>query len=130
GRMNREGPKGNKAGRFSSVFRGEGNDGNGGNDTLWGGEGNDWFEGARGSADRIDGGPGVDTVYYFGLPSGIIADLSAGTVQDGVVVDVLTNVENINGTQYDDIFVSSDAANYFWGSGGRMPAIREIFALA
>src|SRR5205085_1993431 len=65
GRMNREGPKGNKAGRFSSVFRGEGNDGNGGSDTLWGGEGNDWFDGARGSADRIDGGPGVGTPYYF-----------------------------------------------------------------
>jgi RTX calcium-binding nonapeptide repeat (4 copies)/FG-GAP-like repeat len=109
------------AGHHDIIDGGAGDDtihGNGGNDTLWGGEGNDTFDGARGSADRIDGGPGVDTVYYFTLPSGIIADLSAGTVQDGVVVDVLTNVEQLNGTNYDDIFVSSAAANYFWGNGG------------
>jgi RTX calcium-binding nonapeptide repeat (4 copies) len=109
------------AGHHDIIDGGAGDDtiaGNGGNDTLWGGDGNHVFDGARGSADRIDGGPGVDAVDYSALPSGVIADLSAGIVQDGVVVDVLTNVENIVGTQYDDIFVSSEAANFFWGNGG------------
>lgn len=85
----------------------------------------DWegFIGLAG-ADRIDGGAGVDEVRYdqdaaYGGTGGIVANLSAGTIQDGFGdIDIVRNVENVRGTQFADIINGDDANNSFRGLAG------------
>ncbi|MDB3930034.1 hypothetical protein N9413_12745, partial [Paracoccaceae bacterium] len=91
-------------------------------DTLIGSEGNDTFSpdalgddgaGANfkiGGADSINGRGGIDSVSYNNTksedgftPSGILANLSLGTVVDPAGnTDNISNVENVSGSPYDD----------------------------
>ena len=119
-----------------------------GNDTLKGGDGNDIIEGGPGKdilvgengdddidggddddvispgsgTNRVDGGPGIDTVIYSGDVStkeGIILRLGNRSCihQDGAK-DVLNNVENAYGTEYDDVLEGDDEDNVLLGLGG------------
>jgi Ca2+-binding RTX toxin-like protein len=52
-------------------------------DTLTGGDGDQWFRG-RGGSDIIDGGAGIDTVNYKDPnPAGVTVNLVTGTAVDG-----------------------------------------------
>lgn len=108
-----------------SLIGGDGNDllvGAGGNDTLSGGGGDDQLIGGIGN-DVIDGGPGVDTADYRGDATTAINVSFSGTsakVTCSTYVDLLTNVENINGSVFDDAISGGSGAvnNVFNGNYG------------
>lgn len=101
------------------------------NDTFNGGALDDDFAGLRG-LDTFNGGAGSDWLHYsrdswLGGKFGIVVDLEVaiigptirGTVRDGFgTIDTTTNIENVVGTRYNDIFVGSRAANSFGGAEG------------
>lgn len=73
-----------------------------------------------GSAQTIDGGDGMDTVSYEYEPTGydLVVDLVTG-VNGGVAADdVLTNVENIDGSWGDDELRGHDGVNVLDGGSG------------
>ena len=87
----------------------------GGNDTLIGGAGNDTLLGQSGDdiliistgSDMIDGGIGIDTVDLSEASRGAGIRLD-GIVSFGAAVgDIITNVENVIGTAFNDIIVGS-----------------------
>ncbi len=93
--------------------------GRGGNDIFTGGGGNDYFYAGEGS-DTFDGGSGADTVDYYNTPSGAVTvNLVTGqaTKADGTT-DTLSNVENIVGSNFDDMLYGSIGDNSIWGGSG------------
>jgi Ca2+-binding RTX toxin-like protein len=86
-------------------------------DFLNGGAGDEEFEG-DGGADVIDGGAGVDTaVYRHAAGPVVISDIGDGISQsnDG---DFLTNIENFEGSGFNDSLAGRSDANLLAGSGG------------
>jgi len=103
-------------------------DGEGGADTLIGGDGNDTL-----IADLedvlIDGGEGVDTLDLSALTDGVRVDLDVNTPnpgpasQDGVIGQpedgiALVDVENIIGSQGDDVLLGNNEINVIEGGAG------------
>ena len=70
------------------------------------------------AANRIDGRGGSDTVSYDLSVRGQLINLAGGAATDGVFTDALLSIENAIGSAFDDIIVSSDAANRIDGRGG------------
>ena len=102
----------------------EGRDGNDillgydGIDILLGGNGDDWLTGGLG-ADTLDGGEGIDTADYFFADSGVNVLLTAGTATGGEAEgDTLISIENLIGTEFDDVLTGSDQANILRGGRG------------
>ena len=92
--------------------------GGGGNDRLLGGGGDDMLEGGAG-ADRLFGGAGVDWVSYAGSDEAVTVDLEVGTGEGGDAEgDVITNIENVIGSEYDDFLTGDDSANRLSGGDG------------
>lgn len=87
-----------------------------GNDRLLGGPGNDLLLGSAGN-DVLDGGEGRDTVSFIKAPRGIRADLAAGTAV-GWGNDRLERVENLVGSDYDDVLLGDGGPNRLEGRGG------------
>lgn len=94
-----------------------------GNDYLFGYDGNDRFRGDEGD-DFIFGGLGTDMVRYDRADAGVTLDLN---IQDGVTAqfisvlegsDTLTGIEDIRGSNYDDIFIGDANANNLDGRNG------------
>lgn len=77
------------------------------------------FEGREGD-DSIDGAGNRNIVaYYAAAPGGIVADLGAGTVQDGYgFTDRLTNVVSLNGSGLRDTILGGSANEVLQGDGG------------
>jgi serralysin len=72
--------------------------------------GNDSLTGTSGAANMSD---------YIGSPTGIVADLTKGTVQDGYgSVDHLANIEQIQGSTFNDVITGDAQANILIGGGG------------
>ncbi|WP_146217020.1 Ig-like domain-containing protein [Falsiroseomonas bella] len=92
-----------------------------GNDTLAGGSGDDLLIGGHG-ADSMDGGAGVDGVSYADAPTSVFVDLDAGGIGRGyrgeAQGDVLTGIERVFGTSYDDILIGSAARETLLGRDG------------
>jgi serralysin len=121
-------------------------DGGDGTDVIYGGNGNDiiyggWFADAvYGEAgndvfiirqsvagtefgDNVDGGTGVDRLDLSQITTsyGAIVDLAGGTWQYNPLYGgpwTITGVENVDGTQLDDIITGNAAANRLSGNGG------------
>lgn len=98
-----------------------------GNDTLYGGKGDDYHLNGEEGDDYIDGGEGRDTYIltdymYNGQSSGHggHVDLSLGIAyNDGLGgTDTLVSIEGVVGTKYDDLIIGDDADNYFSGAEG------------
>ena len=101
-----------------------------GNDTLIGGAGNDTLSGdagddllvGGGGTDVIDGGEGNDTNSFEGIGSGVTASVAAdgtGTADYGMVNESFTGIENLTGTDNDDILIATGAAaNTLIGGAG------------
>lgn len=105
-----------------------------GHDVLSGGRGSDSLEGGNGNdtllpgagngvADTINGGAGFDTVDYRDALSGVTVDLQLAsgpfTRAGGAFRDVITDVENVVGSAFDDSLraASVSFASAFGGSG-------------
>src|SRR5262245_15567544 len=114
------------------IFGGDGNDNlfgetsseteNGvtGNDQLFGGAGDDFLRGGLGD-DYLDGGTGSDRASYFSIPGTVHVDLRIqGFAQDTGAggFDTLVNVENVAGSQFADVLIGNNLANWIWSHGG------------
>ena len=85
---------------------------------LVGGGGNDVLEGGAG-ADQLNGGAGVDAVSYQDSDAGITVNLAGGTGEGGHAEgDVMTGIENVIGSGYDDRITGDGTANQLEGGDG------------
>ena len=98
--------------------------GNGGNDTLIGNDGDDLLIGGAG-ADEMIGGEGVDTASYATAATSVFIDLdfhgdSIGRGFRGEAQgDVLRDVENVIGSEFDDILIArAGVTNVLMGGDG------------
>ncbi|MEM9061265.1 MAG: LamG-like jellyroll fold domain-containing protein, partial [Pseudomonadota bacterium] len=88
-----------------------------GNDTLRGEGGDDTLDGGAGE-DLIDGGEGIDTVDYSAEASPIIGILSSTGSSGAALGDVITQVENLIGTDFGDIIAGDSHGNTLLGGDG------------
>src|SRR5688572_20791494 len=100
----------------------EGNDqlnGGSGNDTVDGGSGNDKLIGGTGD-DILRGGSGTDKASYNGAAAGVEVNLAVTEAQNtiGAGTDTLTRIENLTGSDFDDILTGSGAENMLEGGPG------------
>ena len=107
-----------------TAFGSEGNDflnGGSGNDSLFGQAGNDFFVGIGGT-DSISGGDGIDTNSFQGIGSGVTATVQAdnsGTASYGQIQETFTGIENLTGSDFDDVLsVFTDRNTVLRGMGG------------
>ncbi len=92
--------------------------GRGGDDQLFGGLGNDTLDGGEG-ADVLDGGEGVDTATYATSSSAVQVSLASATASGGDAAgDELTSIENLTGSEFDDVLEGDDQANRLAGGRG------------
>ncbi|WP_342238723.1 beta strand repeat-containing protein [Inquilinus sp. OTU3971] len=92
--------------------------GSAGANALSGGAGNDMLYGGAG-ADTINGGDGIDTAGYFDSDAAVTVDLAAGTGTGGHAQgDVLSNIERLGGSTFDDTLSGNAGANAINGGGG------------
>ena len=106
----------------------------GGDDTLYGGAGDDTLDGGAGD-DLLNGGPGADTlmggagdgdtISYGYSPAGVTINLDDGTARGGnadgdTIVDMGDDdrVENVIGSEHDDVITGNRYVNSLWGRGG------------
>ncbi len=96
-------------------------------DILVGGDGTDLLDGAGGDdeleggagADRLDGGAGTDTAVYRNSNAGVIVNLGSGTFTGGHAEDDTgVNIENLEGSDYDDVLTGDSSANRLYGGEG------------
>ena len=107
---------------YADVLRGDGSanvlQGLDGNDELRGNGGNDVLEGGAG-ADRLDGDTGIDQVSYQDSDTGVTVDLVEGVGEGGHAEgDVLTGIENVIGSDYDDFLRGDAGGNKLEGGYG------------
>ena len=70
-------------------------------------------------AEIIDGAGGIDEVNYARSNSGVTIDLETGKGIGGYAQgDILTNIEKLTGSSYNDHFKGNAAYNYFYGGNG------------
>ncbi|MBQ0820764.1 M10 family metallopeptidase C-terminal domain-containing protein [Microvirga sp. HBU67558] len=104
---------------------GEGGDdgliGKAGGDYLFGGAGNDWLDGGAGG-DVMDGQAGWDVVSYQSATSGVAVDLSTNLNGGAAHGDVISNVEVVQGSNFDDSLTGIDNGGgngvQLYGEGG------------
>ena len=99
---------------------GDGNDtlvGGAGNDTLIGGAGDDTLRGGPGQ-DSIDGGEGIDTIDVSDIPLDVTVNLEEGSASYGMVEEEVLNVENIIGSEGDDVLTGDAGDNNIAGNAG------------
>ncbi|MEM5518979.1 DVUA0089 family protein, partial [Henriciella sp. AS95] len=91
------------------------------NDLLAGDANDNYFAGLGGN-DSIDGRGGFDILSLRGATSGAtitIDILNAGVITlDGLGTDTFANMEGVEGTDFDDLFIGGSGAETFWGAGG------------
>jgi Ca2+-binding RTX toxin-like protein len=88
------------------------------NDNLSGIGGNDFLVSSAGG-DILDGGNGIDTVSYEGNSNRVVIDLAAGSAQKGGgEVDTLISIENVYGSNFDDLIIGNTVENVIFGRAG------------
>jgi Ca2+-binding RTX toxin-like protein len=107
----------------NNLYGMDGNDtlyGGAGDDSLLGGNGNDYIDGGPGN-DVIDGGAGFNIVAYGSATHFVKIDLNMqGVWQDtqGAGNDLISNVENVIGSSYNDTLIGDAQANVLYGGAG------------
>jgi len=92
--------------------------GNKGDNQMSGGVGDDVLTGGAG-ADTLDGGTGQDTASYAEAASGVFVRLWSGEGLSGEATgDVLTDIENLRGSDHADTLVGDGGANELHGGAG------------
>ena len=94
-------------------------DGRDGNDTLDGGNGNDILRGGNGN-DTLIGGAGNDTATYDDATGGVTVSLNVSGAQNtgGAGTDALSGIENLTGSNFDDVLTGNAGANVLVGGLG------------
>ncbi|PQM62493.1 MAG: hypothetical protein CML40_01620, partial [Rhodobacteraceae bacterium] len=89
-------------------------------DILLGFAGDDTFQAGSGN-DTFDGGADIDTVSYADAGSNVIINLSETLSQAtvGDYTDTLINIENVIGSNYNDLIKDSEADNILTGGPGK-----------
>ncbi len=105
-----------------TLYGGNGHDvlvGGEGNDKLYGGAGDDLLIGGPGN-DLLDGGAGNDTASYASATSGVTVNLGVGTQQNtiGAGLDMLSSIENLIGSDYNDTLIGNGVDNQLTGGLG------------
>lgn len=98
-----------------TLLGGAGDDrlvGGAGSDELFGEDGDDRLY-LTGEGDLADGGDGRDRASYVGAAQGVEADLAAGTAPDRLV-----SIQDVDGSQFEDVLRGDDGANRLRGFGG------------
>ncbi len=94
----------------------QGNDyliGGAGNDVLNGGDGDDVLQGDSGS-DTLNGGAGLDVASYAFSSAGVTVNLATGLATGGDAQgDIFNSIENVIGSQFDDVITGNAADNIF-----------------
>ena len=88
--------------------------GNASANTLDGGAGDDLFYADAGS-DKFIGGYGSDTVDYTFATAGITVNLTTGANSNG---DTLSGIENLTGSNFNDVLSGDAGANILNGGSG------------
>ncbi len=92
--------------------------GDAGANVLTGGAGNDTLTGGAG-ADTLIGGAGTDTALYAASAEAVTIDLLLGTGLGGEAEgDVLSGIENLTGSAYDDVLLGDASSNILIGRAG------------
>jgi Ca2+-binding RTX toxin-like protein len=99
----------------------------GGNDVINGGAGNDWIRGGEGDdtlngglgADILMGDAGIDTVSYANSTASVTVNLATPADNRGEAAgDTFSSIENIAGSNFDDVLTGDMGANTLSGNGG------------
>lgn len=89
-----------------------------GDDVVAGEAGNDLLIGGPG-ADALDGGPGSDTASFFSATAGVTASLADPSANTGDASgDTYTNIENLSGSNFNDILIGDAGDNELTGRAG------------
>jgi Ca2+-binding RTX toxin-like protein/methionine-rich copper-binding protein CopC len=91
-----------------------------GNDSIYGGEGDDTLIADLGD-DLMDGGTGTNTVSYRNATGGVTVDLTQSGPQDrggGMGTDTLVSIQNIEGSNYDDVLTVGSGSHVLNGLDG------------
>ena len=96
--------------------------GGAGDDTLDGGEGDDVLQGGAGN-DTVDGGAGSDTASYATAVAAVTVDLSdtsggINALEGDGIGDVLSGVENVIGSDFNDTLTGDGGINILAGGAG------------
>jgi Peptidase M10 serralysin C terminal/RTX calcium-binding nonapeptide repeat (4 copies) len=94
--------------------------------TLSGGDGADDLRGAGGDdilvggmgSDKHNGGQGTDTASYAGAAGGVTVNLATGGTEGEAAGDTYQLVENLLGSDHDDVLTGSSLANRIDGGDG------------
>jgi hypothetical protein len=87
---------------------------------IYGGKGNDSFDGGSRGADDFNGGPGFDRANYSGRTGNVIINLN-NRGDDGAPGEgdnIRADVEQIDGGAGNDLIVGNPFANYLSGNAG------------
>lgn len=107
---------------FDDTLTGDANannlQGDEGDDVLNGEDGNDALAGGEG-ADDLNGGDGQDLASYFSSDEAITINLADGTASGGEAEgDVLTSIEDLLGSAFDDVLTGDAGSNVISGASG------------
>ena len=107
---------------IDNLDGGLGNDilfGGAGNDTLFGNDGDDFLFGDDGN-DILRGGNGTDTLSYAFAASGVTVQLTNSLAQNtgGAGIDQIFSIENLIGSDFNDILTGTAAVNVIDGGDG------------
>lgn len=110
------------AGGSDRLIGGADNDiliGGGGNDILKGGLDDDLLIGAAGD-DKLYGGDGIDTASYSDAASGVVVNLGLSSAQNTISAghDLLSDIENLIGSNYHDRLIGNSLNNEISGGSG------------
>jgi Ca2+-binding RTX toxin-like protein len=88
------------------------------NDLIFGNAYDNVLEGGAG-ADHLNGGSGHDTASYARSTAGVTVSLDGSVGRGGDAEgDLLFGIENLTGSDYDDVFAGNAHANIFQGGAG------------
>jgi Ca2+-binding RTX toxin-like protein len=91
-----------------------------GHDVAYAGTAGSQVDDLSGDGDVYVGGPKEDTAVYGAAPSAVRVSLVTGRGQliGGNRVDLLSNVEGVYGSRFDDILVGDAKGNHLFGDAG------------
>jgi Ca2+-binding RTX toxin-like protein len=92
--------------------------GSSGVNVLSGGNGDDTLQGGGGS-DTLDGGAGADTASYAQSGAAVSVNLASGAMSGGDAQgDILSNIENLIGSAFNDTLTGNSGVNVLSGGNG------------